>query len=330
MPSRTVSSELLPELNLLGLRTASLADDLSRPVPSPKPLPAYVAYYRVSTPKQALGLEAQKRLIASYLSSRAASLMAEFEEIGPATDKAEAADRKQPILFAALAACRSHKATLLVARIDRLSRSAALIGRLLEEGPPVIAVETPNASLFVLQIYSALAEHERRRISARIKAAIAAAKAQGRNNPHAPMIAARMREAATARAEALRAIVEQLHAEGHRSFDALAAELNAKGILTIRDGCWSAKTVGRLVHRLSGTYDPHALPGRRSPGPQVLRGDAIARATKLRPVVTALQARGIQSGEALARALNDAGVPTPRRGRWHGRTARLLVRRLEL
>src|ERR1700733_4983116 len=137
----------------------------------------FIAYYRVSTDRQGasgLGLDAQRAAVAAYVSGRG-ELAAEFTEI-------ESGKRhtNRPQLLAALEECRKRRATLLIARLDRLARNVAFIANLMESGVDFVAVDMPQATRLTIHILAAVAEHEREMISARTKAALAQAKARGK------------------------------------------------------------------------------------------------------------------------------------------------------
>src|SRR4051812_11770006 len=136
----------------------------------------YVAYYRVSTERQGqsgLGLDAQRSAVVNYLDGGNWKLIAEFTEV----ESGKHSDRAQ--LRAAQAACKKHKATLVIAKLDRLSRNVHFLSGLMEAGTKFIAVDNPNANKLTIHILAAVAEDERERISARTKAALAAARARG-------------------------------------------------------------------------------------------------------------------------------------------------------
>ena len=136
----------------------------------------FVAYYRVSTARQGrsgLGLEGQKQAVADFLNGGRWKLVAEFVEVesGRKTNRAE--------LQKALAACRLHKATLVVAKFDRLSRNAAFLLALRDSSVECLAVDMPDANRLTVGIMAMIAEHEAEAISERTKAALAAAKRRG-------------------------------------------------------------------------------------------------------------------------------------------------------
>jgi DNA invertase Pin-like site-specific DNA recombinase len=136
----------------------------------------FVAYLRVSTAKQGasgLGLEAQREAITAYLNGGCWQLVGEHVEV----ESGKRSDR--PALTAALRQCKLTGARLIIARLDRLSRNVAFLANLMDSGVEFVAVDNPTASRFTLHVLAAVAEHEAAMISARTKAALAAAKARG-------------------------------------------------------------------------------------------------------------------------------------------------------
>jgi DNA invertase Pin-like site-specific DNA recombinase len=140
----------------------------------------FIAYYRVSTQKQGqsgLGLEAQEQAVLTYLNGGEWDLVQKFVEVE--TGKGSDALDRRPQLKAALEMCKKQKATLLIAVLDRLGRNVHFISGLMESGIDFVSVESPNDSPFMLHVKAAVAEEEGRKISARTKAALQAAKARG-------------------------------------------------------------------------------------------------------------------------------------------------------
>src|SRR5215207_5058697 len=136
----------------------------------------YVSYLRVSTDRQGrsgLGLEAQRKAVADFLNGGRWDLIAEFVEV----ESGKRDDR--PKLAEALALCRLHNATLVIAKLDRLSRDAAFLLNLQKAGVRFVAADMPEANELVVGIMAVVAQAERKMISARTKAALAAAKARG-------------------------------------------------------------------------------------------------------------------------------------------------------
>src|SRR3981189_1663487 len=140
-----------------------------------------VAYYRVSTKQQqrsGLGIEAQRATVTRFAEAERLTIVAEFVEIE--TGKGADAIDRRPQLAAALAAARGAKCSVLVSKLDRLSRDVAVVSGLMAQRVPFIVAELGrDADPFVLHLYAALAEKERRLISDRTKAALAVKKAQG-------------------------------------------------------------------------------------------------------------------------------------------------------
>src|SRR5215218_5013323 len=138
---------------------------------------SFVAYYRVSTAKQGasgLGLEAQQEAVRSYLNGGEWKLVAEVVEV----ESGKRSDR--PKLAEAMRLCRLRSATLVIAKLDRLSRDAHFLLGLQKTGVEFVAVDNPTANRLTVGIMALVAEEEARAISARTKAALAAAKARGK------------------------------------------------------------------------------------------------------------------------------------------------------
>ena len=207
-----------------------------------------ISYLRVSTPKQGrsgLGIEAQRAACARLAEAEGVEIAAEFLEVE--TGKGADALERRPQLAAALERARKLKCAVVVAKLDRLSRDVHFISGLMSRKVPFIVAELPGADPFLLHIYAALAEQERRMISARTKAAMAAAKARGVQFG-SPTIAATNRQKADAHAEALRDTLEPIK---HISTRKIAAVLNERGIETARGSKWQSMTVARLLDRLA-------------------------------------------------------------------------------
>lgn len=209
----------------------------------------FVSYLRVSTPKQAisgLGIEAQRAAITEFLRFRGGELVQEFVE----AESGAADDRAQ--LRRALDACRARRATLLVAKLDRLARSVAFVSAVMDSDVPLIAADNPHASRLVLHMLAAVAEFEREQISSRTKAALAAAKARGvKLGANGARLAERAKAEAGAYAESLRAEVSAARSAGRRTLHEIAADLNERGITSREGGKWHPASVRRLLRRLS-------------------------------------------------------------------------------
>lgn len=224
---------------------------------SPAKSPRYVAYFRVSTKRQGasgLGLESQQACVEQMVASRAGKLVATFTEV----ESGKLASR--PELQRAIAAARGHKATLIVAKLDRLSRNAAFLFNLRDAGVDILACDIPDVSNLVLGIMAVVAESEAKLIAERTKAALAAAKARGvkLGTPNltdparrvGTQVSAKLRaEAADRRAQDLAPIITELQDRGITTLSGIAAELNALGYPAPRGGSWSATTVMRTMKR---------------------------------------------------------------------------------
>lgn len=218
----------------------------------------FVTYVRVSTQRQGasgLGLEAQRKAVGDYLNGGSWELVGEFTEV----ESGKRNDRPQ--LAAALAACRKHKATLIIAKLDRLARNVAFIANLMDAGVEFVAVDMPMANRLTLHILAAVAEHEREAISARTKSALAAAKARGRklgwsiDDRHNEQRQASRKgaEGGRVRADAFAAnvlpIIASIKASGIGTLAGIAEALNARGIKTARGGAWYPTTVRNIAQR---------------------------------------------------------------------------------
>jgi DNA invertase Pin-like site-specific DNA recombinase len=217
-----------------------------------------VAYLRVSTTKQGrsgLGLEAQLEAVRQFVVGRGGKIIAtEFVEVE--TGKRD--DR--PELSKALKRCRLTGATLVVAKLDRLSRNAAFLMTLRDSGVDFVAADLPEANTMTVGVMAIVAQHEREAISQRTKAALAAAKARGKRlggfraaAPNIFMYQRKGTEGARQRAlkaaEERREVIEALLGE-NLSLNAMAARLNADSVRASRGGKWTATAVKRTIKRL--------------------------------------------------------------------------------
>jgi DNA invertase Pin-like site-specific DNA recombinase len=209
----------------------------------------FIAYYRVSTDKQGksgLGLDAQRQAVAGFVAGRG-EIIAEYTEI-------ESTRNKRPEMQAALDACRKHKATLLIARLDRLARNVAFISNLMESRVDFVAVDMPDANRLTIHILAAVAEHEREAISTRTKAALRAAKARGTvlGNPN-PLPASRqaimaLKQKTEQFHDTMKPRIQNLRRQGY-TFAAIATELNSGNLPTACGGLWYPTTVRNILQR---------------------------------------------------------------------------------
>ena len=213
----------------------------------------FVTYYRVSTDKQGrsgLGLEAQQAAVRNYLDAGTWELVGEFTEVESGRKS------ERPELARALALCKKRKATLVIARLDRLARNVHFISGLMEAKVKFVACDMPEATPFMLHIYAAVAQEEARAISARTKAALAAAKQRGvRLGATGAKRAKRFKAEAKARAIELAPILSDLKKQG-LSLRAIAVELSKRKVPTPRGGAWHPQLVARVLERLEGPKMP--------------------------------------------------------------------------
>ncbi|MGE3718090.1 MAG: recombinase family protein [Bauldia sp.] len=218
----------------------------------------FVAYYRVSTERQGksgLGIEAQRTAVTRFAEAEELERAAEFTEVE--TGKGSDALDRRPQLAAALTKAKQLKCPVVVAKLDRLSRDVAFIANLMAQRVPFVVAELGvDADPFMLHLYAALAEKERRLISQRTTAALAAKKAQGvvlGNRTNISEAGNEGRRAARDRAAAFAAnvmpIVSSIQATGVTTLAGIALALNGRGVRTARGGQWHVSTVMNLLKR---------------------------------------------------------------------------------
>jgi DNA invertase Pin-like site-specific DNA recombinase len=222
----------------------------------------FVSYLRVSTAKQGasgLGLEAQRAAVAVFIASKGA----DAKLLAPPYVETESGKRNdRPELTKALEHARLTGATLLIAKLDRLSRDAHFLIGLQKAGVAFVACDMPEANALTVGIMALVAQQEREAISRRTKEALAAAKARG-VKLGCPNGAAHLRKYGGAagveaikanadkRAAGLAATIASIKSEGVTSARGVAKALNERGIVTARGGQWSASTVIDVLARLA-------------------------------------------------------------------------------
>jgi DNA invertase Pin-like site-specific DNA recombinase len=200
----------------------------------------YIAYYRVSTQKQGnsgLGLDGQKNTVLNYLKGK--NPLAEFSDIESGTRKGN--DRQG--LKQALNYCKEHKAKLIIAKLDRLSRNVSFIAQLMESEVEFVVCDLPQANRFTIQIFAALAEQEARFISERTRDALSVLKRQGvkLGSPQNLNLEARQKGLERRKQNAVEnennikatALIDGLYKQG-KSFYFITNELNRLGFNTRR------------------------------------------------------------------------------------------------
>jgi DNA invertase Pin-like site-specific DNA recombinase len=210
----------------------------------------FVSYLRVSTCRQGasgLGLDAQRAAVVDFL--QGAAPLAEFVEVETGRG-ADALDRR-PQLRAALAYTKKHKARLVIAKLDRLSRNLHFVSGLLESGVEFTAADMPFANRMTVQLMAVFAEHEREQISARTKAALAAAKARGVIlGANGANLARAQKAAAAERTAQVADELRELRGQG-LSIRGIVAALSERGVMNPAGGPWSKATVHRSLKRLT-------------------------------------------------------------------------------
>lgn len=211
----------------------------------------FYSYLRVSTTKQGfdgLGVESQREAVRRYCHQDQGELLGEFVEV-------ESGKRNnRTVLAKALAACRARRATLVIAKLDRLGRSVSFIAGLMDAGVPFVAVDMPFATPLLLHVMAAFAQHEREMISARTRGALAIAKSRGVVlGANGKVLAARNRSAAIAHAEKMRFAVCQAREAGCLTLQQIGDFLTAEGYQTSSGGKWHPATVKRILDRLEAT-----------------------------------------------------------------------------
>lgn len=225
-----------------------------------------VAYYRLPTAWQkrlGLNLEAQREAVTSLLYEGGQDLIEQFVEVegSNGTDRAE--------LMKALDLAEINNATLIVAKLGRLSRDAKFLHLLLKYRVPIVFADMPCASRRAIELMATLASWEREQNTKATKAALVLAKARGQilGGDRGNLAAARAKRTSAAKERAAKVWphIQQARAEGHASLQALAEYLNAKGIRTTKGGKWQAWQVRRVLAS-NEPLDSKASEEPRTPG----------------------------------------------------------------
>lgn len=214
-----------------------------------------VIYKRVSTSEQGksgLGMEAQADMVKRFCESEGFEIVAEYQDVASGKLPIEA----RPGLAAALEKARKLRCPVVVSKLDRLSRDVAFISGLMSRGVPFIVAELgADTDPFILHLFAALSEKERRMIGERTKAGLAAKKAKepewipgNRTNLEEARRKASIAKKAAARAfsDRMRPEIESMQAGG-ASLNGIAARMNSMGAPTSRGGSWTAKAVSRVL-----------------------------------------------------------------------------------
>lgn len=216
----------------------------------------FISYYRVSTARQGqsgLGIEAQRKAVSDYIASVGGVLAGSYTEV----ESGRRNDR--PELEKALQACRKERATLVIAKLDRLARNARFLLAVVEGAGDggVVFCDLPHippgaVGKFIVTQMAAVAELEAGLISQRTKAALAAARSRGvklgrPKGADTSAAVAAIKEGARAHAENVRPIIEAIKAAGVTTLAGIAQALNARGIKSPRNGSWHPMSVARIL-----------------------------------------------------------------------------------
>lgn len=209
----------------------------------------YILYTRVSTQKQGLGLEAQRSAAYTYISANGGEIIGEYQE------KESGKKDDRPQLAAALADCKRNDATLIIAKLDRLSRKVSFIFSLRDSGAKFLALDLPDFNTMSLAIYASMAQHERELISQRTTAALQELKRKGRKlgAPNATFTDDMRKASVEARRSASLSNERNRRAYYYASLAKglplaqIAIKLNEGGFKTAKGGKWHGNQVRRLL-----------------------------------------------------------------------------------
>ncbi|MCK8495882.1 recombinase family protein [Spirosoma sp. RP8] len=216
---------------------------------------SYIAYYRVSTKQQGqsgLGLEAQRNQVLQFIGSKA-RLVREFVEVESGKQDS------RPQLTEALSYARKHRARLVIAKLDRLSRNASFIFALKDSGADFVCADMPDANTLTIGIFATLAQHERELIGERTRKALAAKKQQGFQlgspqnlTPLAQQkgVAAIKKKAATNENNQRAMLTIRGYLNQDKTLQQIADELNAAGFRTAKGYLFQRVQVLRLMNKL--------------------------------------------------------------------------------
>jgi DNA invertase Pin-like site-specific DNA recombinase len=221
-----------------------------------QPTVPIVAYIRVSTQQQGrsgLGLEAQRAQLLAFAKAESMAIVAEYVEVE--SGKGHDALDRRPTLAAAIADAKTRGCSVVVSKLDRLSRDVHFISGLMAHRVPFIVAELgADVDPFILHLFAALAEKERALISKRTREGLAIAKVRGTKSGRPlgnPELAAKNRENAYNRAVMLReAFPEHFKLSSQVTANGAAKWLNEHNIPTPTGAKWSAQTVIRVRKRL--------------------------------------------------------------------------------
>lgn len=214
----------------------------------------YIAYYRVSTNKQNLGLDAQRTAVQAYLSN-----VSEATLVGEYSEKESGKNDAREELMKAIEHCRKIGATLIIAKLDRLSRNVSFVFALKDAGVEFVACDLPMFNTLTLAVFCGLAQQERELISQRTKAALSELKAKGKTlgRPNAAFTDADRAKASESNRRKAMTHPNTVKAVSHialllketKSLSTIAERLNVAGFKTMNGSQFTPCTVSRLIKR---------------------------------------------------------------------------------
>lgn len=214
----------------------------------------FVSYLRVSTRKQhvsGLGIESQREAVRQFICQNNGELLAEYVEI----ESGKKNERK--VLHEALAFCKRKRACLLLAKLDRLSRSVHFISGLMEAKVDFLDLENPSKDPLWCHLRAVIGEHELRLIRERTKNALKAAKARGVElGKTGKILAKRHKTEATEKAFTYELIVKELRSEGIKTVKATMEALNARDVPSPGGTRWHLRSTWKLINRLKTAARP--------------------------------------------------------------------------
>ncbi len=212
----------------------------------------YIGYYRVSTKMQGIdgnGMAAQRETVRRFVEGQKGVLEKEFSEV----ESGRKTDEERPQLAAALDYCKRNKATLVIAKLDRLARNAEFLLRLQNSGADFLCCDCPNADKFTVSLFAILAQRERELTSERTRNALAALKASGKKlgtpNPEkavAAMVTAN-KSAKVEFAAKVAPVIEEIKSAGVQTLRGICDCLNRRGISTRNGKNWYPATVRNIL-----------------------------------------------------------------------------------
>jgi DNA invertase Pin-like site-specific DNA recombinase len=213
----------------------------------------YIGYFRVSTRQQGMdgnGMTSQREIVRRFVDGQKGVLDQEFSEVETGKKTSE----RRPQLAAALDRCKRTKATLVIAKLDRLARNAEFLLRLQNSGVDFVCRDCPNADKFTVGILALVAQRERELISERTRLGLSAARSKGVKlgtpNPQ-KAVAAMVTKIKTAKAEfvsKLIPIIEGIKSAGVNTLQGICDCLSRRGIPTRNGKMWYPATVRNILH----------------------------------------------------------------------------------